>query len=858
MRIKILQLLALAYFAALSILLRQFNLLPIALFIVAIAADYFTGIRSGIKNQLYIFSALSFISPVFLIFLLYLPFAVFGSLLRRGNFIKNYLLGYVVSFTSALIIYLVSTYFGIRLKLPTAILIFYLLPLIAIFLLKKKSLQAFEISDKGSIIILVILFFTAVIAANIVDSKNIFIVNGVREYVRVHTASRGLMDNGLIPIYNPTAGHGEATYLWVGPLFYTQLGLANFFLPFISPILFFNAYSFFILLISTLAIVPLLWSIFGEEEPNFGLAAAIIIFGAVSAGLNFHNLVRLESIKQFTAYPVAYLLISIILDNPATFAEYLLVPYLLIVDFLINVSHAVGIIVLAIATLSAVKLYDFQIRKAADELWRIIVKNRLKFFIAAAAVFLLPLFYLSSGFVFKEFLVELPGANYADAPHNTYREIKNMFADPNSNALSLKYPDIRTNEDEKYGPYISVFGAVSFVMLVLMFKAKNLRSFRIFSLGFFMHFFLVSLLKSISGRVSSLGIFYTRTIQPYFLVMLVASVCIVIHFSRPKYLKIALFSSLIISFAYSVPLAQKNIANIHVEQFASGEVYKPTVEFVKNLPIDGRIMTYGLFGNVVDYGMADLTGRYFSRNERIELAINRSIYEKIHGQNSFGEPEMVLKRSGEELANYLKLGGYKYLLINACQPIGNYVALNVYPNYTYPIFQDPQNNCLVLLAVNNTNYAEKVDLAKDIDENIYRKSGGYKYITLSNDYNFDRSSANFKDAPKEPEPLKFERLSWAKVRIFGNFEENDWVVFKEQYFTRWKAFMNGKPIPIYANNHDFMLVKTLKGNEIYLEYGIVSKERIFGVLSLTGALGLAMLFIVVLRENSEEDKQNKK
>ncbi|MDP3766169.1 MAG: hypothetical protein Q8R04_06670 [Nanoarchaeota archaeon] len=851
MKIKILQLLAIGYFVLLSIILKQFNILPMALLIAAIIADYFTGIRSGIKNQLYILSALSFISPVFFIFLLYLPFAVFGPFLKNGNFIRNYVLGYAISFIPSLVIYLISTYLGVSLKLPAVILIFYLLPLIAIFLLKNKSVKAFELSDKGSIIILAILLFTTIIAASIVDSKNIFIINGVREYVRVHTAFKGLMDNGLIPIYNPTAGHGEATYLWVSPLFYTQLGLANFFLSFMHPILFFNAYSFFILLISTLAIVPLLWAIFGEEEPNSGLAALIIIFGAVSAGLNFHNLVRLESIKQFTAYPVAYLLVSIILNNPKTFAEYLLVPYLLAVDFMINVSHAVGIIVLAIVTLLAVKLYDFQIRKVANEVWHIIVKNKLKFFMAIVIIALLPLAYLSSGFVFKEFLVDLPKVNYADVPHNTYEEIKSMFADPNSNALSLKFPDIRTNEDERYGPYISVFGMISFVILMLMFKAKNLRNFRIFSFGVFMHFFLVSFLKSASARVGSLGIFYTRTIQPYFLVMLVAAVCILIYLSRPKYMKLALLSSLIIAFAYSMPLAQKNITNIHVEQFASGEVYKQEVEFIKNLPVDGRIMTYGLFGNVVDYGMADLTGRYFSRNERIELAINRSVYEKIHGQNSFGEPDIILKKSGTELINYFRLGGYKYLLINACHPIGNYVALNVYPNYTYPLFQD---NCLVFLVVNKTNYAEKVDLVKDVDENIYKKSDGYRYITLSNDYKFDRNSANFKDVPKEPEPLKFERPSWTKVRILGDFKDGDFVVFKEQYFTRWKAFMNSKQIPVYANNHDFILVRTLKGNEINLEYGIISKEKIFGVLSLIGALGLAMLFVIVLRESSEEDK----
>ena len=49
---------------------------------------------------------------------------------------------------------------------------------------------------------------------------------------------------------------------------------------------------------------------------------------------------------------------------------------------------------------------------------------------------------------------------------------------------------------------------------------------------------------------------------------------------------------------------------------ASGLVYSQELEFIKNLPNDGRILTYGLFNNAVDFGGNYLTKKYFSRDEK--------------------------------------------------------------------------------------------------------------------------------------------------------------------------------------------------------------------------------------------------
>ena len=150
--------------------------------------------------------------------------------------------------------------------------------------------------------------------------------------------------------------------------------------------------------------------------------------------------------------------------------------------------------------------------------------------------------------------------------------------------------------------------------------------------------------------------------------------------------------------------------------------------------------------------------------------------------------------------------------------------------------------------MNNTNYAEKVDLVRDVNNETYLDVGGYKETTLSEFYGFDDSEINFIEEPREPEALLFERESLNVVRINGEFEENGWVVFKDQYIIRWKAFMDGREVGVYANNHDLILVNTVKGNEIILKYSVLAIEKIFGIASLIGFIGLVVFLLFLLRD----------
>lgn len=180
--------------------------------------------------------------------------------------------------------------------------------------------------------------------------------------------------------------------------------------------------------------------------------------------------------------------------------------------------------------------------------------------------------------------------------------------------------------------------------------------------------------------------------------------------------------------------------------------------------------------------------------------------------------------------------------MHASHPVGYFVANQIYPNFSYAVYQ---NQALAMLVVNGTNYAEKTSLMKIVENDTYKKPDGYKYVALSSHYSFNKN-VPYSENAAEPVPLEFRILSPTTIEIYGNFKDNEWVTFKETYFQRWKAYMNGKEVPVLASNHNLILVKTLKGSVINLKYEILPIEKIFGMLSLASALILLLAFIFLL------------
>lgn len=331
-------------------------------------------------------------------------------------------------------------------------------------------------------------------------------------------------------------------------------------------------------------------------------------------------------------------------------------------------------------------------------------------------------------------------------------------------------------------------------------------------------------------------------------VILALSLFNLFSFSKIKAALLALF---FIFLFHSLFYVRVNLANIHSESVISEGALKDETEFARKLPVDGRIITYGFFSNAVDAGMASVSGRYFTRYQYNLWSEMNNIYEKVHTQQSFGEFPRLENISGIELRNYYIMGGYKYLFINICHPVGQLVTVKMYPNYSTALYQ---NQCFVFLKVNNATYADKVSVLKNVGENVYKNNiDGYNYISISNLTRYKLSPGNFIDnapsVPIEPVELSFTRVNPQEVIINGDFKNNDWVTFKEEYFPRWKAYMNNIEVPVYPTNLNMILVKTMNGNSILLKYDMTNAEKVFSFISLLAAIVCAVIFILFLKKD---------
>jgi hypothetical protein len=844
MKIKLLQILAAVYILLFFLLAKNFSVTPIVFFVVVSLVDHFTSLRRGVKNLLYFLAALSSFVPLFSMFIIYLPFSVFGLLLTKKRFVRNYLLGFSLSFIPSIFIYLISTYLSIKLNLFLIWAIFLIFPIVAFFLMKKKSLEAFELDQNDALLVFIILAFTTIAAIGIVDDQSLFISNGTREYTRMQYAVSGLINEGFIPSYNPGIGQGEATFLWDAPGRASNYIVKNSMLNFIPRILFFNTYSFFILFMHVLALSLLFGSVIKQRNLVIILAIAGV---AVLIGLNFFFLQKLESIKFFTAFPLAYLLISLIINNPTRFNDFVIMMFIGSIIMTLHSGYGIGVIILAFSIFAVRKIYYLRDKQEIKQFIIWIRKNKMLLSSVLMIMISLPIFYFSAGVLYKETLRNQASLTEILASGAFTKSVIGFFTGFFENELpmlTLRFPDVQRIDDHVTGPFVSIFGVLSFLILMILYKSKNSENFRTYSYGFILYLIISSLIHFYSINFSLI-----RTNTPYFLILLGVSIVAFIGLFGSKIAKLALIVVVYFAVIFSMPYSAQNITNIHREMFMSGTVMQQEMEVIRQLPIDGRIMTYGLFNNAIDFGSNSLTGRYFSREEREELIYHiRNVYYLVHGPQSFGQEDYVLNKSSGYLSNLLRLGGYKYIFANLCHPMGNFILEKIYPDYSYPIYQNQQNQCMVVFVMNNTNYAEKVDLAANVGEEIYDGEDGYKYTTISRNYDYDLSDFDLVDMPKEPVPLGFERLSATKIEIYGDFNDNEWVLFKERYWPRWKASVDGKELQIFPDEYEQMLIKTVEGNTILLEYSPLRAEKVFGTLSIIGFFSLGILLIYLLRK----------
>ena len=150
MKISISDAIIAVYLILVFIFIKSFSVFPLIMLGLAYICAYAFKIKPEIKNLIYVLVAMSPFAPILVLFAVYLPFSIFGFLLKKRNFLKSYILGYGISYLSVMLIYLLSVYLRIRLNLFVITLVFYLPPVFGFLrvLSKKMPMDVFEISKR--------------------------------------------------------------------------------------------------------------------------------------------------------------------------------------------------------------------------------------------------------------------------------------------------------------------------------------------------------------------------------------------------------------------------------------------------------------------------------------------------------------------------------------------------------------------------------------------------------------------------------------------------------------------------------------------------------------------------------------
>jgi hypothetical protein len=841
MKIKINGILLIAYLIAISFVTKKIEFLAIG---AAVLLIFFgSKIKEEIKNLLYIIAALLPFPSFLAIFLMYIPFSAFGILISNVNFIKRYIFGFAIAVFSTLLIYTLSMFVNFSLD-PVIIFIVMYIPaaLMAFKLYKKKSLSSIATIDSSSYkIIIISLFFLFLITNVMLTDNTLFQSNGTYFYSKYYTIVKSVERGNTFPFYSPESAQGEQLFLVDSPAFFSHIAFVKVIMPWTNPVAFFNYYSAFILFLTILGVSLLIKEIVSEKERNSTIYTVAI--GSSVAILSFIFIQYLESVKQFFAHPIGFLIFALILSNPKKVQEILLIGALFVLMLLIHPPQALGTGLVAIFLFLFMQLDKQSMLRNLNELKNHLQEDKLKLFILVVIVLLIPIFYIIPIMQYSDYMRPSGSSDPGVVISNAAAYLDSFFT--NENPLSVKYPDTRRIDHKKIGFFISGLGLLALAYSLFNIRKPYFRKANVFTFAYFSNILASAIIISMPfvGNME----YGNRTLIPYALVLLVVLICTSINSFRNSIVRWLLLAVLLAGFIHSIPFVKENLSNIHQESFIGGQTYKNDIEFIKTLPIDGRIITYGHFANAVDAGLHALTDHYLSKFEFKQIDTTKTVYDKIHSTHSWGVNENIDKMSGTEFANYLRVGGYKYIFANICHPVGNKVVNKLYPDFIYPIYQNQQNQCNVIFTVNSTYYAEKVNLDNEEPETRLKREDGYWHVSINEEYDYGDIKISEHDGKiLAQEPVNVERLDFSTVILRGDFSKGQFVVFKEQYFPKWKAYMGGKEVPVVSTDNYLLLIQTTDGNEILLKNTLLPFEKISGLVSSIAIIALLLFFIFII------------
>jgi len=841
MKLKINIFFLIIYLVAISLFLKKIEFIPLGIAVLLLLFDL--RINEYIKNLIYIIVALMPFLPFLALFLIYLPFSIFGLVFSNASFIKRYLFGFAIAIFSTLMIYTASMAFNFHLNFSIILLIFYIPVIFAAYnaYKKKKLHEVFKIKSSDYKIIIISLFFLFFITHIMLTDNSLFVSNGT--YFKFYMPVKSIENYNAFAFYAPYSFHGEQLFLIDSPAFFSHITLIKILLPWLNPVLFYNYISVFILFLSILGASLIIKEVVSNKIGN--IKTYIIAIGSFVIVLGFVFIQYLESFKHLFSTPVGLLIFALILSNSKKIKYLIIILALLSLTLALHAAHSLGIVLISLSLLITMQFGKDSILRNFAEFKKNFAKHKFKIITLLLIVLLIPVFYFIPIVYYSEMFGRDTSFNFDVFIPSAISYIKpQLFGD--GNLLSFNYPDLMANGDPKIGILFSVF-----ILFSLVYSLINIRKFYFSKVNMLiLALFLGIIASSIAISLPLLNNmeYGYKTIALYTYIFLFVSICVVIFSFKNSILRWVLLAVLVSGFIHALPFVKTNLSNIHAESFIGGQAYKEEIDFIKQLPVDGRIITYGLFANAVDPGLHSLTDRYLARTEIKTFDFSREIYIKVHSWHSWGVFEGLESMPNNLFVNYLRLGGYKYLFLNICHPVGQIVLNKVQPNFAQPIYQNPNNQCLVMMSVNNSYYTEKVNVVSDEErESVINIGDGAYFVSINKNlryYDTEDFSPN-KIKLNEPKPLTFERLNNNHVIIKGNFDDDEWVVFKEQYFPRWKATINGEEVPVISTNDNLILIKTIKGNKIILKNELLPVEKIPGFISSL-AIILFIVFLIIL------------
>src|SRR3989338_662148 len=405
MKVKLNDILIIAYLILLSLVLKELLYIPLGIAILVFLLGQ--KLEPGIKNLIYISIATLPFPPFFVFFIFYIPFLVFGTVLENPTFIKRYVLGFAVTHILRLVVYYPNV-LGVKIG-P-----FFILAVLSVFLLiayyvfiKKKGKESlkdvFSVSGEDYKILLGTLFFLFFVTHVMYNDTSLHTSNATEIYSKQSYVIKTIENYGFFPQYDPAIGMGEQLFLTDSQLHFTKdiLVIATILLKnWFSTLLIYNSHSMFILWMTILGAAILLKQLLSMNgKNNSRYTVYFIILGSLAIGLSFQFVRILESLKSFSAHPINMLLFAMILSKPKKAAEWFIIGYLLVLTYMVHVIQAIGVWVFAFSLLLVVYANDIpSIKEGASYL----LKNKWK------VAFVLVMFL---GVMFAYTLV---GASYDD------------------------------------------------------------------------------------------------------------------------------------------------------------------------------------------------------------------------------------------------------------------------------------------------------------------------------------------------------------------------------------------------------------------------------------------------------------